>query len=92
MTKINLNHYVFVRLTDKGRDMHKAHWEPFSGENYRAPMESYDGWSRFQLHEVMKVFGSAMGIGFNIPMETEIILDCDRPIIPARLIAELATQ
>jgi hypothetical protein len=88
MPKFNLNNNVFVKLNDKGRAMHKAYWEPFSSGNYRAPMESYDGWSQFQLHEVMSVFGPAMSVGMDNPMETEIILDCDRPMIPQRIQGE----
>jgi hypothetical protein len=84
MTKFNLNHHVFVQLTDKGREMHKAYLEPYSAGNYRAPMESYDGWSRFQLHQVMNIFGDKMSVGMIMPMKAEIILDCERPFIPAR--------
>lgn len=81
MPKMNLNGHVWVKLNDKGRRMHRDYWEPFSGGKYQPPEVSIDGYSRFQLHELMRIFGPGCSVGCDIPMESEIILDCDRPII-----------
>ena len=83
--KFNLNDYVYVQLSDKGFDMHRAFWEPFSNGNYCPPKVSACGlWSKFQMHELMHVFGPACWIGSNMPfVTTEIFLESDAPVFLA---------
>lgn len=79
MPKFNVNHYVYVKLTDLGRKIHREFWEPYSGGNYKEPDVSIDGWSRFQLHDLMRVFGPHMSVSCHVPFETEIIMETEAP-------------
>lgn len=81
MPKMNMNETVWIKLTDHGRQMHREYWSRFSGDNYRPPKVSHDGYSPFQMHEVMKIFGPACGIGCNLPFCPEIILTGEKPVI-----------
>lgn len=83
MMEFNINEHVWVKLTDLGRAIHRADHEKWCGSiPYLAPPTSCDGWSRFQMHELMKLFGSHISPGFGpLPFETTIKLDWQRPII-----------
>lgn len=74
--KFNINFYVRVKLTDEGRRIHRENWDKlFSlkpGFEYRPPKEDEDGWSKFQLWELMREFGESVGCGMECPFDTEI--------------------
>lgn len=65
----NINYYIHVQLTDRGREIHKRRWnilmETYPGIDleYRAPDEDKDGWSKWQAWDFMKNFGAYMGNG-----------------------------
>ena len=82
----NINHNVYVKLTDEGRRLHrKAHDElhdhirtvtpkhltayPYE---YHPPAEDEDGWSKWQLWELMASFGAHMHNGCTVPFELNI--------------------
>jgi hypothetical protein len=68
----NINNYVRVRLTARGI----AYLKEFDLEwklKYSAAPDA-DGWSRWQLHDLMNTFGSLLFPGSTIPFETEIEL------------------
>ena len=75
--KFNINGYVRVRLTDEGRARHrKNHDDLFSSwpqpPEYRAPQEDANGWSEWQMWQLMSEFGSRLYNGCRVPFETEI--------------------
>lgn len=75
--EFNVNEYVSVRLTDKGRAHHKAdflHWTTEAKVKlpYRPPQEDADGWSKWQLHQLMHIFGEGTGVGQDLLFETTI--------------------
>lgn len=81
MTKINcnLNDYVWVRLTPLGRDIHKSNHNelmaliPAKARRVYQPVEEdADGWSKWQLWELMLAFGWRMGNGAPAVMDTNI--------------------
>lgn len=72
--RFNVNHEVEFRLTDHGRAVHRAFWEPYSAGKYRAPEVDADGWSRFQLWDAMAVFGPHLSMTGSNPFETTIRL------------------
>lgn len=86
-TTFNVNEYVWVKLTDYGRECHRKDHDDFvanirrlTGDDpkmpYSPPDEDSEGWSRWQGHELMRQFGPHMGIGFGpVPFETTIRLD-----------------
>ena len=74
--KFNINDYVKVKLTDKGRELHKRyqnellkHWDKYE---YKAPKEDEDGWSKWQLWDLMQTFGPHIHLGGINPFDTEI--------------------
>jgi hypothetical protein len=59
---LNLNEEVAVRLTDRGRNIWRTAWQIPESE---IPLNALPGgFSRFQLWELMYVFGSSMQMGF----------------------------
>ena len=76
--KFNINEKVRVKLTEHGRALHRedhkklwAHLEQ-KAPKYTPPKEDAEGWSEWQLWELMQNFGSHIGLGFRTPFETEI--------------------
>lgn len=78
---INVNDTVKVRLKPTGFKMHAArHQEIFKDypqkPAYHPPRVDPGGWSEFQLHELMQLFGSAMSVANpELPFETELRID-----------------
>ena len=76
--RFNINNYVRVRLTDRGRSIHREWYEKISKQyppdclSYRPPTEDEEGWSRWQLWDLMNIFGPSCMNGCIIPFETEI--------------------
>lgn len=82
----NLNHDVWVRLTDAGRALYRKQWEDLRDQypgitTEHAPKEEDDGgWSRWQLWELAGTFGHALYNGNpHLPFETEIRLAAPAP-------------
>lgn len=77
--EFNINNYVHVRLTDHGRrclrksydDLVRAQGgrEPWK---YTPPKEDADGWSKWQLHELMNSLGEHLWVGAEPVFETTI--------------------
>ncbi len=63
--KFNLNHYVKVKLTDRGKTLLIAN-------DHSVPEADADGWTKWQLWHLMQCFGEHMYNGCRIPFETEI--------------------
>jgi DNA-binding MarR family transcriptional regulator len=85
----NINRNVFVKLTDEGRrilrqahdDLH-AHIRsvspmPTNPSEYRPPEEDEDGWSKWQLWELMASFGAHICNGCKPPFELTIRIPDD---------------
>jgi hypothetical protein len=77
----NVNSYVRVKLTDVGRQhlrqWHKelfSHYPPGKYE-YTPPDEDVDGYTRFQLWELMAQLGSKCMNGGPVPFWTTIKLE-----------------
>jgi hypothetical protein len=69
---INMNRSVRVKLTDHGR---AQHWEFFlrnyrHGFDYIKPKTDEEGWSKFKLWELMRIFGPSFYEGMvDLPFE-----------------------
>lgn len=77
--EINLNDTCYIKLTDYGRKILKEKYEEFNRDHgdiykYNPKNEDSEGWSKWQLWDIMTVFGNVMYNGFNIPFETDIRL------------------
>ena len=74
MRKLNINDKVRVRLTDLGREeLVRGHEKLFRGRwPYRAPHEDAEGWSEWQLWDLMHRLGHMCSLGSRLPFETVI--------------------
>lgn len=72
----NINENVRVKLTARGREIHRQRYEPLcakTGLTYRPKTEDADGWSVWQLWDLMNLFGSAIQLGkSDLPFSTQI--------------------
>ena len=76
---MNFNDYCWVRLTDEGRAIHRGLFDELIAAHpnvtlkYEPPTET-NGWSRFQLWELMHDFGKYCYNGqMKLPFSTEIL-------------------
>lgn len=72
MIDFNMNDKVWVRLTDRGRDILRE-----QDRAMRLPEilpDEVDGWSRWQLWDLMNRLGKACAMGVAVPFETTIRL------------------
>lgn len=77
--KFNVNNSVRVRLTDTGHDvLERNHRALFTGyperefPEMRQVVEDANGWSEWQLWDLMSQFGTSLYNGCDVPFETEI--------------------
>ena len=73
--KFNMNNSVKVKLNDIGRvELKRQHDELYSGlklnKEYVEKNTDSDGYSSFQMHDLMHTFGHMMVMGFETPFET----------------------
>lgn len=68
--KFNINESVKVKLTDLGVQILKDKNRYFSVDSL-----DENGYCKFQLWELMSIFGDKMWGGSVIPFETDIIID-----------------
>lgn len=78
--KLNVNVQVKVRLTDIGINILRAKHDELKKTfnrlgDFKSPPVDADGYSSFQLWGLMQTFGPHMGLGFNVPFETDIVID-----------------
>ena len=66
----NTNSYVYIQLTDFGKKIIRDRITEFPLNE--APEEDKDGWSAWQLHQVMNFFGEYLVAGGDLPFETTI--------------------
>lgn len=66
----NTNSYVYIQLTDFGRNIIRNRITEFPLN--KAPEEDKNGWSQWQLHQVMNFFGEYLVTGGDLPFETTI--------------------
>lgn len=80
--KFNINYYVRVKLTDHGRKLHRQQYRELYNQlpitamtPYTPPKEDDEGWSKWQLWDLMQRFGPYICISKPPPFETEIEFD-----------------
>jgi hypothetical protein len=77
MIEFNINHWVRVKLTEHGRQHHRRKneallWE--HGADYQPPEEDAEGWSKWQLWDLMCEFGDGILMAGPLMFETTIQL------------------
>jgi len=77
-TEFNINNYVYVKLTDHGYEVYNKYYKKIPKEyNISIPEIEKDenGFSKWQLWQLMLIFGSSCGNGFTNPFETTIYFE-----------------
>jgi hypothetical protein len=78
-TKFNINATVKVKLSERGKQIHREEWECVFGNNpnftYSPPQEDEEGYSKWQMWSLMEMFGSYCGLGFDLPFHTDILIE-----------------
>jgi len=79
MSRIDMNGYVKVKLNKEGdRILKESHDRLYYGisikREYKAISKDKDGYSKFQLWELMSQFGEHISMGCIPPFDTEIIV------------------
>ena len=81
----NINHYVHVRLTPHGRECLRKNYDELAGFyggkltwEFRLPDEDAEGWSKWQMHDLMDALGKYVGMGRELPFETNIRIELPR--------------
>ena len=77
-TKFNINEYVKVKLKKSGLAELKRQGDELRKtfpklDEYVPPKIDKDGYSKFQLHDLMQRLGHLCTLGFEPPFDTEII-------------------
>lgn len=65
---INTNECVWIKLNECGRELIRA------TEHRTVPAEDSNGWSMWQIHDLMYTLGPLCQIGLNTGFETDILL------------------
>ena len=77
--EFNINYYVKVKLTETGKkhlfeDWHKLMKDYPVAIQYRPPKVDADGYTRFQLWDLMSRLGEYTSMGLKQAFETNIII------------------
>lgn len=77
MKIFNINNYVRVKLNDQGRKICKDYHDNLFKNSrmkpeYTPPAEDDDGWSKWQMWELMQKFGPHIYLGGEVPFDTQI--------------------
>ena len=83
MLNFNINHYVYVKLTDAGRtELKRQHKELYSvlperlrDTDFKPEKEDSEGWSKWQMWNLMNTFGLMIRMCEDLPFETEIRIE-----------------
>lgn len=87
----NINEFVFVQLTNAGREaLRRQHFEMFRGKiEYHEPKEDGEGWSKWQLWDLMQNLGSAISLGnVDQPFKTGMRFEVRSAVQPAASLPE----
>lgn len=77
----NINEFVWVKLNDKGvEELKRQHDEfrslyPNAVRDFVEPKKDEDGYSKFQMHNLMSSFGHMMILGVELPFEATVMLE-----------------
>lgn len=76
----NINHEVEVQLTPLGRRLLREKYNAkraWGAVEYQPPTEDAEGWSRWQLWELMAQLGPHMSMGMSLVIRTTIRIPDD---------------
>jgi len=70
----NINDYVKVKLTDYGREKYREFWNKFGLKALKLK-EDENGYTSFQMWDLMQVFGSHMRLGGRNCFDLDIVIE-----------------
>lgn len=70
----NVNNYVKAKLTEKGKEIYKRHYSRIGISPVELKVDE-NGYSSFQMHNFMNIFGEHMLLGREVPFETEVLIE-----------------
>lgn len=74
--RFNINNYVWVKLTPIGLKVLEKDWSRGKhGYKYTPKVPDSDGYTKWQLWDLMNRFGFELHNGFNVPFETDIYFE-----------------
>ncbi len=76
----NINDYIKIKLKPKGIEILKQRHEELKKfwpgiHGFELPKIDKDGFTEMQAWEIMQNFGSNIGMGFDPPFETTVIIE-----------------
>lgn len=69
---VNLNEYIKVKLTDKGKEIYRNYWHDIDDEDVPTLDTDEEGYCKFQLWHFMRIFGEHFSMGGGYPCETNV--------------------
>ncbi|MDT2864681.1 hypothetical protein [Vagococcus carniphilus] len=72
--KFNINKSIKVKLTRHGIAVYKERYANIGLTDVTVNIDD-EGYSKFQMHDLMSIFGSSMYMGGNLPFQTEILIE-----------------
>lgn len=72
LVKHNVNNQVKVKLTKRGQEILDARYARFDLVNTIKPDK--DGYTSFQMRDLMATFGEYMILDYEVPFDTEILI------------------
>ena len=69
---VNLNEYIKVKLTDKGKEIYRNYYHYIDDEDVPTLDVDEEGFCKFQLWEFMRIFGEHFRMGGGLPCETNV--------------------
>lgn len=74
--KSNLNNYIKVKLTEYGRIIYRNSFVKLGLSEPKIRIDE-EGYTSFQMHDFINVFGQYIRIGYDLPCETNIQIEVD---------------
>lgn len=69
---VNLNEYIKVKLTDKGKEIYRNYYHYIDDEDVPKLNVDEEGYCKFQLWDFMHIFGEHFHMGGGLPCETNV--------------------
>jgi hypothetical protein len=69
---VNLNEYIKVKLTDKGKEIYRNYYSDIDDEYVPTLDVDEEGFCKFQLWHFMRIFGEHFCMGSGLPCETNV--------------------
>lgn len=73
MIEYNLNKTIYVKLNDVGKDIYKNYIQNLNSNLSTEPEVDENGYTKFQLWDLIHIFGECIGLGLQTPFDKNCI-------------------